>query len=318
MFLLNSNFLPNFLCVFQISSVELQAKNVPYKICRDCCKTLEQSVDFRFTAFISSGSISLWKEAMPEMSEANVSTCMNLPMIQDILNSCKFCPSGKCDLEQPNHQNPNQNDQMIEYKQKHQTASEILHFEKNTRISYKAPCLREGDVTQNSDSMGEDESMIEPALNFEIKENFKYQPPPPSSSSSVIVNENSNTELDAKSQMEMDQYLQNVQKTAENRFPCSKCVHSFKDKRYLRLHLQRHYNLLPHKCLVCDKNFATLTNLKKHAEIHKTTLDYECQVCFEKFKTRDSLTRHTRKHHAKEAKDGEMSTEGRNYSNAGY
>ncbi|KXJ28167.1 Zinc finger protein 320 [Exaiptasia diaphana] len=114
--------------------------------------------------------------------------------------------------------------------------------------------------------------------------------------------------------------------TTEKSFKCTICHKTFKQKGYLKVHIQIHrgekefkcnicnkdfatksslqtHNLIhqgqgekPHKCTICDKAFAYKSTLNSHHRIHSAEKPYKCTICNKAFKQKDTLNIHQRIH----------------------
>lgn len=98
-----------------------------------------------------------------------------------------------------------------------------------------------------------------------------------------------------KNMDDLYKYMETVLPNRDNRFLCPECPLSYSEKKSLRYHLQKHYNILPIKCSICDKGFVKEYDLKIHAKSHKPV---ECDICFAQFDDKNSLHFHKKSKHS--------------------
>ncbi|CAH1779541.1 unnamed protein product [Owenia fusiformis] len=83
---------------------------------------------------------------------------------------------------------------------------------------------------------------------------------------------------------------------ATRRYQCKDCGKSFQKYTVLMEHMNKHIDVRPFKCELCDKCFYSRGALKVHTLIH-SGLDYNCNICEKKFKVKRYLERHLEYHH---------------------
>ena len=72
------------------------------------------------------------------------------------------------------------------------------------------------------------------------------------------------------------------------------CGHQSKSKFNLKVHLQSHFKIRPHRCLACNKWFTTKQNLNDHTLRHFNEKKFRCPVkdCGQRFYRKRDLMRH--------------------------
>lgn len=79
--------------------------------------------------------------------------------------------------------------------------------------------------------------------------------------------------------------------------PCYICNKTFKNERYLKIHLKTHTDQRTFYCTHCSKQFTSKGNLMVHmVGYHSGTKSFKCKYCPMAFKFRGSLWRHMKDH----------------------
>ena len=75
---------------------------------------------------------------------------------------------------------------------------------------------------------------------------------------------------------------QKLSHTADKRFICGTCGHSFIQSSDLKKHTLIHTGEKLYTCCICDKSFTQLSTLKKHELIHTDDKKFLCNTSVEK------------------------------------
>lgn len=87
------------------------------------------------------------------------------------------------------------------------------------------------------------------------------------------------------------------------------CAHQTKSKFNMKVHLQSHFKIRPHRCTTCNKWFTTKQNLVDHQRRHSNNRQYVCPVdgCFSVFFRKRDLLSHGRTRLHKDMDYGDFS-----------
>ena len=77
-------------------------------------------------------------------------------------------------------------------------------------------------------------------------------------------------------------------------FKCTECNKYFKNKIYMKLHMKRHNKNNFISCNICQKVFSCKDYLRNHMKVHKLTSLYPCEECGKTLREKRSLERHIR------------------------
>lgn len=107
------------------------------------------------------------------------------------------------------------------------------------------------------------------------------------------------TDENKKAQKKLENILEKVKSNRKKKFQCPECSVGIKGLYTFKVHLQRHYNLLPFKCSFCSKTFPSVFHKKVHERVHKGSKPQllKCKFCSKKFTQKLNLDRHTSWHH---------------------
>lgn len=86
--------------------------------------------------------------------------------------------------------------------------------------------------------------------------------------------------------------------STEKAFKCSMCEMTFKAKKGLVDHENRHLGLKQYQCEICDKRFITKALCLSHYQTHSNVVrrDHQCYVCLKYFANKSCLKMHMKIH----------------------
>lgn len=92
-----------------------------------------------------------------------------------------------------------------------------------------------------------------------------------------------------------DEYLEHSKK--HGKILCQICGYMSPTSSMFRRHLNRHSNVRPYQCDLCEKNYKLSVELKRHKQIHKKEELFPCKQCDKKFIGTSALYYHQKKVH---------------------
>ena len=81
-----------------------------------------------------------------------------------------------------------------------------------------------------------------------------------------------------------------------NTFRCSVCTKSFRQEKYLKIHIHMHNRKKSNSCSVCYKIYTCAEALKRHIETHRKQKSYTCLICNKSLSSASTLRNHTQGH----------------------
>ena len=95
---------------------------------------------------------------------------------------------------------------------------------------------------------------------------------------------------------DIDQQALHGAKGAEGTLFCKVCGKNFLTKNSFEIHVSKHHEDRPHRCVDCNKAFKLKSHLTEHIRIHNRLPDFQCPSCEKAFYTQYKLKRHMRVH----------------------
>lgn len=84
------------------------------------------------------------------------------------------------------------------------------------------------------------------------------------------------------------------------RYKCDLCGQTYSKKAVLKEHMNKHLNIKPYECKVCNKQFFLRVRLLTHMAVHRAPT-FQCEVCCKSFNRKDNMKSHMKKHFEKAA-----------------
>nr|CAI5868699.1 unnamed protein product [Callosobruchus analis] len=108
---------------------------------------------------------------------------------------------------------------------------------------------------------------------------------------------NSNTCKDLECQKEHAEVVGTISNDqTEKKIICDICGKSYKQRKFLSIHMRVHTGERPYNCEVCGRNFSLYSSLHKHRNIHSERKKFECKVCGKMFNQSSNLNNHLKIH----------------------
>nr|CAH7728743.1 unnamed protein product [Callosobruchus chinensis] len=82
----------------------------------------------------------------------------------------------------------------------------------------------------------------------------------------------------------------------EKKIICDICGKSYKQRKFLSIHMRVHTGERPYNCEVCGRKFSLYSSLHKHRNIHSERKKFECKVCGKMFNQSSNLNNHLKIH----------------------
>ena len=95
---------------------------------------------------------------------------------------------------------------------------------------------------------------------------------------------------------DIDQQTLHGAEGAEGTLFCKVCGKNFLTKNSFEIHVSKHHEDRPHRCVDCNKAFKLKSHLTEHIRIHNRLPDFQCPSCEKAFYTQYKLKRHMRVH----------------------
>jgi len=87
----------------------------------------------------------------------------------------------------------------------------------------------------------------------------------------------------------------------EMKCPVQGCTKTFYQKQRLNFHMNKHTNVKPFKCNICEETFHNAYSMRSHAKICESNLSHTCRMCGAVFRTETSLNEHFQASHTSDS-----------------
>ncbi|XP_028516179.1 zinc finger protein 585A [Exaiptasia diaphana] len=88
--------------------------------------------------------------------------------------------------------------------------------------------------------------------------------------------------------------------TTEKSFKCTICHKTYKQKGYLKLHIQIHRGEKEFTCSICRKTFSSKRSLNVHHRMHSGEKPFKCNICNKAFRQQHHLKSHANALHSRD------------------